>query len=262
MSPCGWTVTKCGCGACWDSYTPEIRATASANAALVMWAATGRQFGQCQITVQPCVRHELLPEYQTYPVAYEQYGNGPYISGGVWHNECPTLDESTCSCSIDGRCSVLLDGPTTTAGIVSITLAGVALAPGSYVVINGNTLVRTDGQCWPSCPSLTTQTIPDFEVTYLIGLPIPPAVQAATERLACEFAKECKGTPCALPQSMKALTRQGVELEVTSLPDDPTLIRTGIRQVDLVITAMNPHSLTRRPRVLSLDMPTPRRVSP
>jgi len=156
---------------------------------------------------------------------------------------------------------VLLAGPTTTAGIVSITIAGVVLAPGSYVIVDGNTLVRTDGQCWPSCPSLTSQTVPDFEVTYLVGLAIPPAVQGAAERLACAFAKGCKGGACALPQSLRTLTRSGVEAVVVDLPDDPTLIRTGIREVDMVITAMNPHGLMQRPTVLSLDMPMPRRVS-
>lgn len=258
-APCGWTITKCGCGSCWDSYTPEIRARATALATMTMWAATGRQFGKCQITVQPCSRRELLPEYQTYPVEYEGFMAGPYIAGGVWHNDCPG-DESSCSCSVDGRCSVLLDGPTTTSGIVSITISGVILPPGSYTVFDGGTLVRTDGSCWPSCPSLTNQATPDFEVTYLVGLAIPPAVQAATERLACEFAKSCKGAACALPQTLRTLSRQGIELEVAAFPEDPNLIRTGIRDVDMVITAMNPHGLTQRPAVLSLDMPKPRRV--
>lgn len=259
--PCGWTITKCACGVCWDTYTPKVKADATALASMVMWAATGRQYGRCQVTVQPCVRAELLPEYQTYPVEYEGFMSGPYVSGGVWHNGCPGIDESTCSCSVDGRCSVLLSGPTTTAGIVSITIGGVVLAPGSYLVVNGNTLVRTDGVCWPSCPSLTSQATPAFEVTYLVGLPIPAAVQSATERLACEFAKACVGGTCALPQTMRSLTRQGVEVEIASLPEDPSLIRTGIREVDLVIAAMNPNGLTRAPVVLSLDMPMPRRVT-
>jgi hypothetical protein len=260
MAPCGWTITKCGCGVCWDTYTPQVKATASHLAIMTMWAATGRQFGRCQITVQPCTRRDLLPQYQTYPVDSDGYLSGPYISGGVWHNDCPGTDESTCSCSVDGKCSVLLDGPTTTAGIVAVTLAGVALPAGSYVVLNGNTLVRTDGQCWPSCPSVTSQTTPDFEVTYLVGRVIPDAVQAATERLACEYAKACKGGPCVLPQTLKTLTRQGVELEVADLPDEGTAIRTGIREVDTIIKAVNPHGLTRRPSVLSLDMPRPMRV--
>jgi hypothetical protein len=259
-APCGWTITKCGCGACWDTYTPMVKATASALATMIMWAATGRQFGRCQITVQPCARKTLLSEYQTYPVEYGEYTSGPYISGGVWYNDCSGI-ESTCSCSVDGTCSVLLEGPTTTAGIVSIMIAGVALPATSYVVVNGNTLIRTDGQCWPSCPSLTNQTIPAFEVTYLVGLPIPDAVQAATERLACELAKACTGGPCVLPQSIKSLTRQGVEVAIESLPEDPNMIRTGIKEVDLVIMSMNPYGLMQRPTVLSLDMPMPRRVS-
>jgi hypothetical protein len=260
MSPCGWTITQCACGACWDKYSPTVRASASAIATTVMWAATGRQFGQCQITVQPCRRDELLPEYQTYPVQYEGFLSGPYIAAGAWHNWCPGLNESSCACSVDGSCSVLLDGPTTTAGIVAVKINGVVLGAGAYRVAGGNTLIRTDGSCWPTCPSYTLAT-PAFEVTYLVGLPIPPAVQAATERLACEFAKACAGGTCALPSNLRTLTRQGVELEVAALPDDPTLIRTGIREVDLVITALNPNNRSRRPAVLSLDMPHPGRLS-
>lgn len=258
MSPCGWTITQCGCGKCWGSYSPAVQASASALSIMVMWAATGRQFGQCQITVQPCKRRPLLPEYQTYPVQYEGLLSGPYISGGVWHNGCPGSEESSCSCSVDGSCSVLLDGPTTTAGIVSVKVDGAVVAPAAYKVVDGNTLVRIDGSCWPTCSAVQSSA---FEVTYLVGRAIPASVQAAAERLACEFAKACAGGPCSLPSNLRTLTRQGVELEVAALPDDPTLIRTGIREVDLVITALNPANRTRRPAVLSPDMARPRRVS-
>lgn len=260
--PCGWAVTKCGCGACWDTYTPEVRATAASLAIMTLWAATGRRYGRCQVTVQPCHRRELLPEYQTYPVDVDGYASGPYISGGQWHNDCPGNDESTCGCSIDGKCSVLLDGPTTTAGIVAVTIAGVVLGVGKYVVADGNTLLRTDGQCWPSCPTYTSQNPPGFEVTYLVGLTLPAALQAAVERLACEYAKACKGGPCVLPQSLRSLSRNGVDVEVgvADLPADSGLIRTGIREVDQVIIALNPNGLMKRPTVLSLDMPMPVRI--
>lgn len=259
MSPCGWAVSNCACGTCWNDSTPAVQATASALAIMTMWAATGRQYGKCELTVQPCSRQALLPDYQTYPVAYEGLDSGPYISGGEWHNSCDT-SESPCSCSPDGRCSVLLQGPTTKADITSVTVAGVLVPAASYVVVNGNTLVRTDGTCWPTCSSLTSQAPPDFVVVYDVGLAIPDAVQAAVERLACEYAKACTGGPCALPQNLRSLTRQGVEIQIADFPDDPNLIRTGIRMIDNVIIAVNPHNHARRPSVMSPDLPLPRRM--
>jgi hypothetical protein len=263
MSPCGWTITQCGCGACWDTYTPAVQASASALATTIMWAATGRQFGKCSITVQPCQRAELLPEYQTWPVSFDGYTQGPYIAGGVWHNSCPSSGDA-CSCD-PGKCGVVLQGPTTTADITQVVVAGAIVNPAAYIVVDGHTLLRVDGICWPTCSDVTNQLTPDFEVTYNVGLPIPLAVQTATERLACEYAKACAGAPCALPLNMRSLTRQGVEVQITDIPassleDKRGIIRTGIREVDMVIAIFNPHSSTRRPSVLSMDLPAPRRM--
>lgn len=254
MSPCGWTVTTCGCGQCWDTYTPEVRTRAESLAAMVMWAATGRQFGLCTTTVQPQVRHALLPAYQTYPVAYEGFDAGPYIDHGQWHNDCPG-DESCQSGA--GTCGALLNGPTRTSQITTVKINGVALPAGSFVVVDGNTLVRTDGVCWPTCSSVTQQTPPVFEVTYQVGRPIPAAVQAAFETLACEYAKFCAGGKCAVPQTLRTLTRQGVEVTVSEVPEDGRRFRTGIKVVDAVIAAVNPAGLSRRPMIYSPDTPRP-----
>lgn len=255
--PCGWHVTTCGCGSCWDTYPPAVRQTAERLATHIMWAATARRYGQCTTVVQPCPKPALLREYQTYPVAYPDYG-GAYISSGTWHNSCNGSDQEAGCCS---GCEVDLEGPTSTAGITEVLIDGVALPDTAYTVHNGHILIRTDGACWPTCVNYSQQSPPTFQVEYLKGEPIPLAVQAATERLACELAKACVGAACALPNKIRSLTRQGVEVAVDEMVVRPGEIRTGITEVDMVIALENPHGRQSRSVVLSPDMGQARLVT-
>lgn len=257
VAPCGWAITKCGCGACWDTHTPEVRATAAALAIGVMWMATARRYGQCPVVVQPCPKPELLREYQTYPVAQADYG-AAYIKGGQWYNSCSGYDEDSGCCH---GCEVDLEGPTTTGGITEVTVDGIIIPPASYEVQNGHILVRTDGVCWPTCINYSQQSPPQFQVEYLKGVAIPAHVQAATERLACEWAKACTGGTCALPKRLRSLTRQGVEAVVEEVSTDPTRIRTGVPEVDMVIALENPHGRTMASIVWSPDAAPPRVLS-
>lgn len=262
MAPCGWTVNSCGCGkSCWTGYDPAVRERASATAAMIMYAATGRRYGPCPITVQPSGRCAPAPLYQTFAVP----GGGlatPYISGGSWYNGPYVGDSDSGVCCGSNGCEIALDGPTTKAQITSVTLAGELLSANAYVVMDGHLLVRTDGSCWPCCTNWSSQSPAGFVVAYTIGLTIPAAVQAAFERLACELAKACTGGPCALPQRMTRLTRQGVDIEIEQVPvDERGMTLTGIKDVDDVILAVNPFRLTQAPMVLSPDLPPPRRLT-
>lgn len=253
--PCGWSITKCGCGSCWDTYTPTVQETAADLAIGVMWMATARQYGQCVVTVQPCYRPALLRSYQTYPVANPDYGSA-YIQSGNWYNSCNGGEGTCCT-----GCEVELAGPTTTAGITSVTLAGAVLDPSAYEIHDGYLLVRTDGECWPTCVNHSSQTPAEFEVEYLRGIPIPTRVQRATERLACEFARACVGGACALPANLRTLTRQGAEYTVEELSTEPGAIRTGVRKVDLIIALENPYGRAQTSICLTPDMPSPRVIA-
>ncbi len=257
VGPCGWTVTGCACGTGgWDDYDAATQAYAATTAAAILWAATGRRYGQCEVTVEPCSRPED-PLYVTYPLAEigSAPAGGPYISGGVWHNSC-----GGGSCGCVGRCEVALEGPTSTAAVTSVTVAGVVVAPAAYVIYDGYLLTRIDGECWPTCRDYSDPATA-FRVVYDRGDPIPDHVQAAYERLACELAKACVGGDCALPQRIRSMTRQGVEIQMVDLADESGRIRTGITVVDQVIDAENPRGLQQRPRVLSPDLPVPRMVT-
>lgn len=260
-APCGWTIITCGCGACWDTYSPAVQERAAALAAMQMWAATGRRYGLCTITVQPCRPRPDLPLYQVYPVLWDGWGTGggivaPYINeGGQWANGC----WGGCRCV--ARCEVPLEGPTTTAAVGDILVDGVLVPTDAYQIQNGNLLVRIDGQCWPTCNDYSKQDPATFVVTYGRGEPIPPAVQGAFEILACEYAKACTGGKCRLPRRLQSLTRQGVDLQVVPTHDYWDRMMTNITEVDAVIVADNPHRLSQRPQIFSPDMPPPRMVT-
>jgi hypothetical protein len=259
--PCGWVVDGCECGGTWTDFPAPAQAAAEALAATVLWAATGRRYGLCEITVLPCNPAPVDPLYQTFPVSsYDPLGLGggvsmtPVLAGGDWHN---LTCGGRCSCKAD--CEVALDGPV--ADVVDVLIDGVSVPATAYEVHDRFLLVRTDGDCWPTC-QVFGQEIPGFEVTYLRGDPIPDHIQHALNVLGCEYAKACVGRPCGLPSRMTRLTRQGVEVTIADIPKDGKgRIRTGLRLVDDAIDADNPFNITERPTVFSPDLPTPRVVT-
>lgn len=246
--PCSWTLTPL-C-ADWDNHPQPTKDAATQYATLVLWAATGRQYGLCPITVRPCGR-------RTDGAALWGYiADGgtwiPYLdSVGTWRN-C-SCGASACGCA--PRCEVWLPGPVDS--VTQVLQDGVVVNPTAYVVDDRRWLVRVDGGCWPEHVDLSTDTS-RFEVTYVRGTAVPPALLNAAGTLACEFAKSLSNQECRLPARMSSLARQGVQV---SMLDTDSLVRrnmTGIPEVDQVIFALNPHGLFSRPRVFTPDVQQPR----
>ena len=222
-----------------------VRNAALEMAADFMWASTGRQYGACPLTVQP-VQQRCVPDpaYRTYPAVtgYSDGVTGPYLFGGRWYN-------GTCCCNTAG-CAITLRGPVVS--VTEVLVDGAAVEPSAYRVdVSRGTylLVRQDGECWPTC----TSEPGDFDVTYTVGREIPASLAVATALLACEYGKSLTGGACALPARMTSLSRQGVEVEVSA--PDPGNGLTGIREIDDVITALNPSRRQAPPILLSPDLP-------
>lgn len=253
VAPCNWELDPSVCYPEWETVPEAVQEQSIALASRLIWAATGRRYGPCEFVIQPCAPKRLPPLYQVFPEPGLGGSSGgwnyyPYIRDGQWFN--PGVGGCGCCSS---ACEVLLQGPTSTNSIIEVTVAGEVVAPEAYVVQNGEILVRIDGGCWPSCVNFGNQDPPDFEIRYLRGLPVPPTVAAAASILAAEFARACQGGPCRLPQRMRRLTRQGVELEVAEIDRASRRFLTGIDEVDMVIQAENPNALAARPRVYSPD---------
>lgn len=261
VAPCEWGLTPGACCEEWSGLNATIKQRSIRLAERFMWAATGRRYGECEWTVQPCAARPLPPLYQVYPEPFGRGAQGgwnfyPYIQDGQWFNP----GAGACNCC-DRACELILQGPTRTEAIVSVSEGGVILPTTSYVVFNGSILTRTDGECWPSCVNFGDQDPPDFEIVYRRGLPVPGAVLDAASVLACEFGRACAGGPCRLPQRLRRLTRQGVEVETAEVDRARPILLTGIEEVDMVIQAENPHALQARARVFNPDRRRPRRVT-
>lgn len=255
MAPCDWDVDPSELGVCadWGDYPAPVQAAALHLATLFLWAATGRRYGPCPISVRPAQSEFETQSYRAYPVwpGQDPAVSGPYLFGGVWRNcGCGT------GCCCRPMCSIVLRGPV--ASVTEILVDGEEVPSDAYRVDatqGAYHLVRLDGTCWPTCQDF--QAAEDaagaFLVTYEIGLPLPPALELAAAILACEYAKSLTGGICKLPAKMTRLSRQGVEVEVEApSPEDG---RTGIKDVDDVVAALNPNGRQALPVLLSPDLP-------
>jgi hypothetical protein len=262
--PCIWPdVGDQICCEEWDTYSAALKDQAATYAKMVLWAATGRQYGLCELTVRPCGKFCEDCGYNGW--YYDGMGAWvPYIYNGEWHN-CwcgGNGPGGCCTCSPD--CQVYLPGPV--ASIVSVRVDGASLnvTGGDIFVLDQQWLVRTDTTaCWPQCAdqNLAPGDTDAFEVTYLRGLPVPDALAKAYASLACEYSRACLGLPCRLPSRVSSISRQGVTI---SMVDIAELLRnglTGLWEVDQVILALNPGGLKGRTRFWSPDMQDPRQVT-
>lgn len=262
--PCNWALDL-SCCPDWSTFAPAVQSAATAWATYLLWTLTGRRYGPCSLSVRPCgPKCEGMGGYLTWPVgAPSSSGSGspwmiPFVDNGIWRN-CGCAG----ACSCRARCEVLLTGPV--AVIDEVKIDGVVLDPSAYRLDNGSTLVRTDGECWPECQDMNVgpDDVGAFVVTYQQGVPVPRAGQIAAGKLACQFAKACAGDgDCVLPQELQSLTRNGVEVSVVDPSVLPESILTGIADVDRWVRAVNPASLSQRPRVLSPDLRPHRIVTP
>lgn len=222
----------------------QLRATNYAT--YIMWAATGRRYGLCDVTVRPCGLDRKCGSCGS----WNWYGGWmrPYILDGLWRNcECGG------GCDCKPRCQVKLPSPV--ANVTQVMVDGVIIATSAWRVDDNQWLVRTDGNCWPECQdyNVDVPATGTMQVTYQRGNPVPQAVLDAAATLACEFGKACAGEACRLPNRMTTLTRQGVSVSFADF--DQLLNRglTGIAEIDQVIVADNPYALKARPFFSSYD---------
>ena len=232
-----------------DELGPAIRARAEALAWTTLQALTGYALTICPTSVRPCAQAYTMGTWYEAPVTGTPFG--PYINArGQWVNSCTCGGTLECACA--PAASVRLPGPV--GRIIEVKVDGVVVPDAAYRVDDARDLVRTDGEMWPIGQDMSkADTEADtFSVTYFRGHGPDELTDFAAGRLAVEFAKAMKDpTKCKLPAGVTAITRQGVTMEINSglFPDGYT----GIREVDAVIMALNPHGLKQPSRVASPD---------
>jgi hypothetical protein len=256
VGPCGWTIPDPLCCDEWETLDPAVQSSARDYAALILWAATGRQFGLCEVTVRPCgMRPCADGTLDFFGMGWSGGTWTPYVWNGTWYN-CPCV--GLCCC--EPRCQIRLMGPVDS--IVEVLIGGIAVDPATYRVDDQHWLVRTAGECWPFCADMDTDDGANvLEVTYVRGTTPPPALLRAASTLACEWGKACTGGDCRLSNRVTSIARQGISIEMAS-PDeflDDGL--TGLWEVDSVIKALNPYRRKERGRILAPELNVPRMVT-
>jgi len=229
-----------------DSLDPDIRARSEALAWSTLSALLGYRVSLCPVVLRPCLAG--CGPLGTYYSAAESGGGGtfqPHISGGRWYNGCGC----TTDCSCTSLCEVVMPAPV--GAIVSVKLNGATLAPSAYRVDNGNRLVRTDGDCWPSCQDMTSTGQGSFIVSFHPYLAPNDLLRYAAGLLANEFYRACTGEACRLPSGVTGISRNGISMTIPSglFPNGGT----GIREIDAIIRMYNPNGLKMTARVVSPD---------
>lgn len=246
-SPCAWPVQACGPlpEADSDEYEP-LRA----SVAEVLWALSGRQYGCCEITVRPCqddCSDGCLPPAGAWNSGLQWT---PVLSNGVWTNVTCRAHNGRCSCPAVSE--VRLPGPV--CAVLEVVVDGGVVPTGSYRVDDGEWLVRTDGERWPSCQaqSLALTEVGTWGVRYSRGIAVPPGGQRSLGEMMSEMWKACSGdTTCCLPKRVIASARAGLQ------GIDPMEFlregKTGLYFTDLWLSAVNPQHRPSGARVVSVD---------
>lgn len=200
---------------CDPTATPAEREAAARAASAALSGLTGGRWGTRSVTVRPLIRTTC--------------GCGP-----------------TCGCSPER-----LRLPGHVSEVTSVTVDGDVLLPAAYALYDHAWLVRLDGWTWPLGQSLALASteVGTLEVTYLAGMPLTAATEAAAHELACEMLKAKSGGECRLPTGVTNIVREGVAFTITDPSDLLSGGRTGLYSVDLWLATVNPGGLSRSPVV-------------
>lgn len=221
-----------------DAESGTRREALDAMAVELLWRWTGSTYGACSVEVRPC-REKCLSS-----ASWLTVGRG--ARAGAW---CGSCGPTACGCTRVPR--LRLRGPV--ALIEEVWDSGTLLDEDSYY-LDGNDLIRADGENWPLCQDLLAGPEDEdaFTIRYKQGLPVPMGGRIAAGRLACELAKAALGDSCDLPQRVQTVTRQGVTVALLDSFDDVDRGKTGLWEVDSWVSAVTRSPA--RPRVWSPEL--------
>lgn len=209
----------------------------------VMWALSGRQFGICPVIVRPCPSPcNGMDEYAGYGGWYF-----PVWDGSNWRNV---------ACGCGPKCSwqspsvIHLSSRTAlpVREVTEVVIAGEILDPSEYR-LEGDLLYRVNGR-WPA-QDLTRPLDEEgtWSVTFTRGNPPPQGSAKLVALLAAEFLAACNGGKCRLPRRVRSVTRQGVSYDMIDPTDIYESGKTGLAEVDVWLSAVNPHHIMGAPSV-------------
>lgn len=238
---CDWPVNRECLPAAEGDAALAARDAAEDMAVEVLFNLSGRQFGVCPVIARPCVTQCM--SYDT-SIPITGLGWFPIFELGKWRNvSCGC----TGSCTRSGESVIHLAGPV--GEVTAVTVGGVVMDPSQYRV-EGDYLIRVGGAAWPDQDLLRPLDEPGtWSVEYTKGRPVPPGVGVLVGMLAAEFFAACVGGKCKLPRRTRSVSRNGVQIDMIDPTDIYAEGLTGIPQIDLWLSSVNPNKLMRRSRV-------------
>jgi hypothetical protein len=246
-----------------SSESPSGLAFATQAATEMCWALSGRMFGLRTVTLRPCRRacyEGPWPDgWMPWPGSIPPpLGAGPGSVVGWWTAAACAGCGPGCGCAQIS--DVQLPGPVNS--IVEVKLDGQTMPSGSYLLYDGQDLIRTDGRSWPTCQTLTAPdtAVGTWSITAKFGRDVPVSGQYAVGEFACEYLRAARGEDCRLPRNVTSLIRQGVTVQMPMLSDQLKAGMTGLPMVDYFLGVYNPTGSRSRSKVYAVDQPRHRRV--
>lgn len=178
-APCDWPTPSCpNCDN--DCASPSQLDSLNEWAISDLWAATGKVFGTCPVSVFPCNNNAVI---------------------------CGSCNQAFRQCGCWTVSEVKLPGPV--ASVTEVVVNGVTLDSTAYRIDDYEWLVRLDGGSWPTNADPID---PDsFRVDYNRGI-TPPAGAANVAGLLVCSRSPCNNSGCKIPKNTTQLTRQGVAM--------------------------------------------------
>jgi hypothetical protein len=240
---CSWPVDRsCLPTPEGDVQTAQLEA-AENLAVAVLWALSGRQFGECPVIARPCPQSCAGLTGSIYPPS-------PWMvvwDGANWRN---------LACGCGPRCSYTAPNVIHLASRVALPITSVetvvingVVLPDDQYKLEGDLLYRI-GADWPAQDlSKELDAEGTWSVTYLRGNPPPPGTDRLVALLAKEFFAACTGGKCRLPRRVQTVSRQGVTYQMVNPTDIYNERRTGLDEIDLWLSSVNPNKLMTAPTV-------------
>lgn len=214
-----------------------------------LWAKSGRRFGVCSAVVRPTSEQFIACDTAWWGSRMRGLGIMSSSTGYTFWNGAPL----GCACHGDnyvqssscGSTPAISLGLAPIVAVTSVTLNGVVLDPSHYTVVDGEYLLRTDGQLWPCCQQrqLALGQPGTWGVALTYGQAVPFLGNLATRALTRFFLSLCPDGDCAPPSQAVSLSRQGMVVEMA----DPGLVftdgHTGLPEVNAFLDAYNPNGL-------------------
>jgi hypothetical protein len=224
-------------------------------ASFVLFHLSGRKYGGVRTTTETYCQVGLdqigmstyygpnrppLPGPSGYSIMF------PELMHGVVTNRIG-MGCSSCGCThlLRLRGAPVLD-------VSAVSVGARALDPSTYAVYD-HSYIAAPSRCWNTCDDVT--------VTYRYGAPPPALGRIAAKALADQYVLAMEDSDeCTLPQRVTQISRQGMSWTLLDPQDFLDKGRTGIYQVDLFLSTVNPDGARMRARVFSPDIPRARTV--